>query len=67
MDSLFSRQITPLASILRPETLDDFVGQEHLIGVGKPIRKFLDAGRIPSILFWGPPGTGKTSLARIIA
>ncbi len=67
MESLFSRQITPLASILRPETLDDFVGQEHLIGPLKPIRKFLDSGRIPSLLFWGPPGTGKTSLARIIA
>lgn|GEM_PF-1007524 len=52
MHSLFSASITPLASILRPEKLDDLVGQSHLIGSGKPIRKFIEAGRIPSILLW---------------
>ena len=52
MQSLFSRDITPLASLLRPEKLDDLVGQSHLIGVGKPIRKFIEAGRLPSILLW---------------
>ncbi len=67
MQSLFSRDITPLASLLRPESLDDLVGQLHLIGVGKPIRKFIEAGRLPSILLWWPPGCGKTSLARVIA
>ncbi len=67
MDSLFSRDITPLASLLRPEKLDDLVGQSHLIGKGKPIRKFIEAGRLPSILLWWPPGCGKTSLARVIS
>lgn len=67
MQSLFSHSITPLASLLRPEKLDDLVGQSHLIGPGKPIRKFIEAGRIPSILLWGPPGCGKTSLARVIS
>ena len=67
MPSLFSHSITPLASLLRPEKLDDLVGQAHLIRPGKPIRKFIEAGKIPSLLFWGPPGCGKTSLARVIA
>ena len=52
MQSLFSRDITPLASLLRPGKIDDLVGQQHLVGPGKPIRKFIEAGRIPSILFW---------------
>ena len=67
MDSLFSASITPLASLLRPESLDTLVGQSHLIGTGKPIRKFIEAGKIPSIILWGPPGCGKTSLARVIS
>jgi putative ATPase len=67
MQSLFSSSITPLASLLRPEQLDDLVGQQHLIGVGRAIRKFIEAGRLPSILLWWPPGCGKTSLARVIA
>lgn len=67
MESLFSASITPLASLLRPMFLDDYVGQLHLVAPGKPIHTFLKAGKIPSLLLWWPPGTGKTSLARIIA
>ena len=57
----------PLASKYRPKTLDDFIGQEHLVGENGPIRKFLKTGIIPSMIFWGPPGTGKTTLAYIIS
>lgn len=57
----------PLASKYRPATLDQFVGQNHLVGKSGPIRKFLEAGQIPSMIFWGPPGTGKTTLAYIIS
>jgi putative ATPase len=57
----------PLAAKLRPEGLDDFVGQSHLVGEKGPIRKLIKGGRIPSMIFWGPPGCGKTTLARIIA
>lgn len=67
MQSIFSQSITPLASLLRPEKLDDLVWQQHLIGPGKSIRKFIEAGRLPSILLWWPPGCGKTSIARVIA
>ena len=57
----------PLAERLRPSTLDEFVGQEHLLGEGKPLQLMLEKGEIPSMIFWGPPGCGKTTLARIIA
>jgi putative ATPase len=57
----------PLASKYRPKSLEGFIGQEHLIGENGPIRKFLEAGKIPSMIFWGPPGTGKTTLAYIIS
>lgn len=57
----------PLASRYRPSNFDDFIGQEHLVGINGPIRKFLSSGNIPSMLFWGPPGTGKTTLAYIIS
>jgi putative ATPase len=57
----------PLADRRRPDRLADFVGQQHLLGEGKPLRQALDKGRIHSMIFWGPPGTGKTTLARLIA
>lgn len=57
----------PLASKYRPTSLDDFIGQQHLVGPNGPIRKFLESGNVPSMIFWGPPGTGKTTLAYIIS
>lgn len=57
----------PLADKLRPKTLDDYVGQKHIVGVGKPVRKMLEQGKITSMILWGPPGSGKTTLARLIA
>ena len=57
----------PLASKYRASNLDDFIGQEHLVGQSGPIRKFLESERVPSMVFWGPPGTGKTTLAYIIS
>lgn len=57
----------PLADRMRPESLDDFVGQQHIIGEGKMLRKIIEGDIIPSMIFWGPPGSGKTTLAQIIA
>ncbi len=66
--SLFDNQNNqPLASRLRPRNLDEFVGQQHLIGEGKVLRKLIEEDRISSLIFWGPPGVGKTTLASIIA
>lgn len=61
------RKEAPLATRMRPRTLEDFVGQEHLIGPGHVLRKAIESGKIPSIILWGPPGSGKTTLAYIMA
>jgi putative ATPase len=67
--SLFTsgRETRPLAARMRPTTLDEFVGQEHLLGLGKPLRDAIERGTPGSMIFWGPPGTGKTTLAHLIA
>jgi putative ATPase len=57
----------PLAARMRPRTLDEYVGQEHFLGPGKLLRRLLQADRLSSVLFYGPPGSGKTSLAHVIA
>lgn len=57
----------PLAVTLRPQNLDEFIGQEHLVGENKPLRKVIEESKIFSMIFWGPPGVGKTTLARLIA
>ncbi len=60
-------QQAPLATRMRPSNLHDFVGQQHLVGEGRVLRKAIEAGRLPSIVLWGPPGSGKTTLAYVIA
>src|SRR6185436_524753 len=57
----------PLADRMRPRTLDEFVGQEKLVGPGRALRKMIEEDRLQSLILWGPPGTGKTTLAEVIA
>src|ERR687890_830297 len=68
-NSLFAagRETRPLAARMRPTSLDEFVGQEHLLGPGKPLRDAIERGMPGSMIFWGPPGSGKTTLAHLIA
>ena len=73
-DDLFSeaarehlKRRSPLAARLRPLTLDDVVGQEHLLAPGRVLRALIETDRLSSVILWGPPGTGKTSLARLVA
>ncbi len=63
----YNRMNEPLAARLRPETLDEIIGQQHLVGEGKVLRRMVESDRIPSMIFWGPPGVGKTTLASVIA
>ena len=66
--SLFERKSQqPLAARMRPRTLDEIVGQRHLLASGKPLREAIEKGSVGSMIFWGPPGTGKTTIARVIA
>src|SRR3954462_4052624 len=57
----------PLADRMRPTTIDQIVGQDHLLGKGKALRQLIDKGKLHSMIFWGPPGVGKTTLARVLA
>ncbi|MDX3775133.1 replication-associated recombination protein A [Chromatiaceae bacterium AAb-1] len=63
----FSDDIRPLAARMRPQNLNEYAGQQHLVGPGTPLKKAIEAGRVFSLILWGPPGTGKTTLAEIIA
>jgi len=66
-DNIDDIAVRPLADRIRPTTLDDYIGQQHLLAEGKPLRQSIEAGQPHSMIFWGPPGTGKTTLAKLIA
>ena len=66
-EQLDQAQPRPLADRMRPESLEEIVGQEHILGPGKPLRTQIEKDQVPSLIFWGPPGSGKTTLARVIA
>ncbi|MCB0311222.1 MAG: AAA family ATPase, partial [Bdellovibrionales bacterium] len=57
----------PLAARMRPRTLDEYIGQDHIVGPGRLLRRAIQADQLSSVIFYGPPGTGKTTLARVIA
>jgi len=67
MNSLFGEPEAPLAARMRPRTLDEYVGQAEIVGEGRALRRAIESDRVPSMVLWGPPGTGKTTLAEIIA
>lgn len=67
MNSLFGEPDAPLAARMRPHTLDEYVGQEQIVGVGRALRRAIESDHVPSMILWGPPGTGKTTLAEIVA
>ena len=67
LDQSTSATWQPLADRMRPQTLEEYTGQDHLLGVGKPLRQAIESNRLHSMIFWGPPGTGKTTLARMLA
>lgn len=65
--SIWNENNEPLAERLRPSSIDEIVGQDHLLGKGKILRNMIESDKVPSMVFWGPPGVGKTTIAKVIA